>query len=81
VDQTQRSIVRCLERAGCLVWLVNGALDAVVSRAGQVYLLEFKTSSAGLTARQKAMIGAGWPVKVVRNEDEALCAVGLAGSA
>lgn len=79
VDTTQRSIVRALTRAGCLVWLVGGAIDLVVQRAGRVYLLGAKTPRRGrLTAKQAQMIAQGWAVAVVRDEDEALRAVGVA---
>jgi len=79
VDQTQRSIVRALRRAGCLVWCAGGAVDLVVSRGERVFLLEAKTPRVGrLTRTQAQMLAEGWPIAVVRDEDEALRAVGAA---
>jgi len=82
VDRTQHAIVQALERAGCLVWPVNGAIDLIVTRGRKVYLLECKTDAKPrLTATQARMIEEGWPVAVVTTESEALAAVGLSRAA
>ena len=77
VDQTQREIVRALERAGCQVKVIGLPFDLLVARAGHLYLLECKSKGGKLTAGQERDMALGWPVTVVWTAEHALRAVGL----
>ena len=77
VDTTQASIVDALRDAGCLVLVVNGAIDLLVCRGKQNYILECKGASLRWTQTQKRMVGEGWPITFVRTPADALRAVGL----
>lgn len=77
IDATQAEIVSALRRAGCLVWPVNGALDLVVQRGGEIYLLECKSKRGSLTREQEDMRNQGWRYSIVYSPEAALDAVGL----
>jgi hypothetical protein len=77
VDLTQAEIVNALERVGCLVWQINGAIDLLVCRSGHLYLLECKSKRGSLTKTQEQMRGDGWPIRIVWSPDDALREVGL----
>lgn len=80
IDANQPEIVRALRGAGCQVHslapLGKGAPDLLVRRAKSLFLLEVKSKNGDLTPDQREW-HALWPVRVVRNEAEALRAVGL----
>jgi len=84
-DRNQAAIVKALRAAGCRVLSLasvgHGCPDLLACRADQVYLLEIKdgrksASRRKLTPAQKHFHQA-WPVAIVKNESEALRAVGL----
>lgn len=83
-DAAEPAIIAALERCGCLVEPVDGVpFDLLVLRAGKVFMLEVKTTTAaakrkGATAdRQATFKRRGWPVHVVLTPADALRAVGL----
>ena len=78
VDVTQADIVKALERVGCRVWIVNGALDLVVLREpNHITLIDAKGASGKRTKTQQSMLQDGWPINFCRTPEEALVAVGL----
>ena len=80
-DSNEREIIDALEAAQCLVTQLSGKglPDLLVYRAGKFYLLEVKNDEwrGKLTPEQIAFIARGYPVSVVVDKYEALCAVGL----
>ena len=84
VDKVQPEIVRALRAAGCTVQHLHtvgqGVPDLLVSRHGNMYLMEVKTAKGRLTKCEKEWIAA-WdaPVYIVRTIEEALEAVGFRG--
>lgn len=87
VDDNQQEIVRCLRQAGCnvlsLAAVGQGCPDLLVYRhaTGLLYMLEVKDgdkppSRQRLTPHQ-VKFHETWPVKVVKNIDEAFIAVGI----
>lgn len=82
-DANQSEIVGTLRAAGCTVQHLHtvgrGVPDLLVSRHGNMYLLEVKTPKGRLTKCEREWIEA-WdaPVYVVRTVEEALQAVGCA---
>ena len=74
-----------LRKAGCnvlsLAAVGQGCPDLLIHRAGSLFMLEVKDGSKS-PSRQKLtphqiQFHQDWPVHVVRNEEEALGAVGL----
>ncbi len=85
IDDNQKSIVRTLRKAGASVLSLaavgDGCPDLLVHRAGTLYLLEVKDGSKSPSRRALTPLQIDFakvfPVNVVRNEEEALKAVGL----
>ena len=85
LDENHAAIVTALEKAGCTVTSLagvgNGVPDLLVSRGRRWYLLEAKARIGKLTDDQKHWLTRQQAdVYVVRNEEEALRAVGLGDS-
>lgn len=78
-DGNETEIAKALRKAGCLVKFQTD-YDLLVYRGGRLYMLEVKTKSGRLTASQRKLLDEGWPLQIVRSEDEALEAVGLKAS-
>lgn len=82
-DSNQVEIVDALRTAGCTVQHLHtvgrGVPDLLVSRHGNMYLLEVKTEHGRLTKCEQEWIDA-WdaPVYIVRDVQSALEAVGAA---
>ncbi len=75
-DSNEKSIVDTLKAAGCSVVRLNW-VDLIVGKAGKTYLMEVKTESGKLNARQK-LIFASWqgsPIHIVRTIEEALAVI------
>ena len=87
IDGNQFSVVWALRKAGCNVLIISalgdGSPDILVNRAGQIYMLEIKDGSKPPSRRKltpdQERFKRDWPVQVVKNETEALEAVGLMG--
>lgn len=87
VDDNQSAIVRVLRSAGCSVQILSavgkGCPDIAVGRAGRNYLLEIKDGSKPPSQQRLTEHEQQWhdqwrgTVVVVKNEKEALEAVGL----
>jgi len=85
VDANQTAIVAALRQVGCevlsLAAIGRGAPDLLACRADQVYLLEIKDGKKSPSRQkltpQQIKFHEYWPVHVVRNEIDALAAVGL----
>ena len=81
-DSIQNEIVAALELVGCAVTDMSAAgegyPDILVTRAGQHYLIEIKSSKGKLTAPQVLFHEKHTPVYIVRSIGEALRVVGLA---
>jgi len=79
----QDAIVTALRKAGCSVLLLSklggGAPDALVARAGKMWLMEIKTDGGTLSQSQLDWIN-GWnsQVHTVRSIEGAFAIVGLA---
>jgi VRR-NUC domain-containing protein len=84
-DKNHGEIVEALKRVGCgvidLSQLGGGVPDLLVSlrngRRRELILVEVKTATGKLNARQRAFEAAGWEVYTVRSVDEVLKVVGL----
>jgi hypothetical protein len=61
---------------GCLVWRLDRPVDLLVyifqSMSERLLLVEVKTAKGPLNSKQRAFIEAGWPVHVIRSEDDAI---------
>ncbi len=83
VDTNQRDIIAVLEKVGCAVTVMSragdGFTDLFITRAGIHYILECKSRWGKLTQPQIDFHAKHQPVHIVRNEIEALEAVGLIG--
>jgi hypothetical protein len=75
-DENESGIVRVFQDMGCLVWRLDRPVDLLVyifqSLSERLHLVEVKMPKGGLNDKQKAFIDAGWPVHVVRSEDDAI---------
>jgi len=87
VDDNQERIVAALRKAGCSVCILSGVgkgcPDIAVGRAGVTYMLEIKDGSKPPSKRKLTEAEQEWHnnwrghAAIVRNEIEALKAVGL----
>jgi len=85
IDRNHTAIVRALRRAGCnvlsLAAVGNGCGDLLVHRAGWIYMIEVKDGAKSASRRKltpaQIRFHQSWPVATVKNEIEALAAVGL----
>lgn len=75
-DGNEAPIVRVFQDMGCLVWRLDQPVDLLVyvfkAVSERLLLVEVKTPKGDLNDRQRAFIEAGWPVHVVRSEDDAI---------
>jgi hypothetical protein len=75
-DANESAIVRVFQDMGCLVWRLDRPVDLLVyifqSMSERLHLVEVKTAKGGLNDKQRAFIDAGWPVHVIRSEDDAI---------
>ena len=80
-DANHGRIVRALQRVGTEVvdlgGVGRGVPDLLTCRQGVIRLLEIKTEKGRNGTSQNEFRTRGWPVSVVRNEEEALMAVGV----
>ena len=68
VDRTAQGIVDCLTAMGFYVHRVSVPVDALVSKGGHLYAVEFKTGKAKLTpAQQRYRDQAKAPVHILRD--------------
>lgn len=88
-DDNARAIVATLRAVGAVVWFIEGAHgsagvpDLLVGYKGRTYLLEVKVAKGVLSPAQQKFFGSwqGGKAAVVRNETEALEAIGIFGRA
>lgn len=76
VDRPHKAITEALRKSG---WLVadtsrlKGWCDLVAYKPGQgVKLIEVKTPTGTLTAKQIALRADGWPIYIVRSVEDAV---------
>lgn len=74
-DANEPAIVDALEKAGALVLRLN-KFDLLVYYRGKLFMLDPKTSKGRATSVQEALLDNGWPLVFVRDEIEALKAIG-----
>ncbi len=75
-DQNERPIVAALRKAGAKVMLLD-KFDLLVLYRGRVFMLDAKMPTGRATEAQDAMTEEGWPLRYVRDEVEALEAIGV----
>jgi hypothetical protein len=75
-DHNEASIVRVFQDMDCMVFRLDRPVDLLVyvwkSMSERLLLVEVKTAKGDLNDKQKAFVEAGWPVHVVRSEDDAI---------
>lgn len=75
-DMNEPAIVRVFQDMGCLVWRLDRPVDLLVycfkSLSDRLLMVEVKTAKGDLNERQREFVAAGWPVHVIRSEDEAI---------
>ena len=71
-DANESAIVSVLEDMGCSVFRLDRPCDLLVRIQQTVHLVEVKTPKGELNPKQQAFVDAGWPVHVVRTEDDAI---------
>lgn len=75
-DQNEPAIVRAFKDMGCLVWRLDRPVDMLVyifqSLSDRLIMVEVKTKTGVLNEAQREFVDAGWPVHVIRTEDEAI---------
>jgi hypothetical protein len=71
-DTNEVQIVRVFQDMGCPVYRLDRPCDLLIRIRDTVHLVEVKTPKGALNAWQKGFIDAGWPVHVVRTEDDAI---------
>jgi hypothetical protein len=75
-DSNEASIVRVFQDMGCLVFRLDRPVDLIVyvfkSLSERLLLVEVKTAKGDINDKQRQFIEAGWPVHVVRSEDDAI---------
>lgn len=79
LDANHGPIVDALRRVGAEVNELarfGANPDLLVLFRKRLYLLEVKTDDGSLEDSQRAMIAAGWPIVVVRSQQDALRAIG-----
>lgn len=82
-DANQKAICTALKAVGARIFDLSGASKGipdlcVLTPSKQIVFLEIKTAKGKLRETQ-IEIAKDWPVKVVRNEAEALAAIGIKG--
>lgn len=75
-DANEAAIVNVFRDMGCLVFRLDQPVDLLVyvfkSLSERLLLVEVKTRTGILNDTQRAFVDAGWPVHVIRSEDEAI---------
>lgn len=75
-DANEASIVRVFQDMNCMVFRLDRPVDLLVyvwkSLSERLLLVEVKTAKGDLNERQREFVAAGWPVHVIRSEDEAI---------
>lgn len=71
-DANEGAIVRVFEDMGCQTYRLDQPCDLLVLVRGDVLLVEVKTPKGALNDKQQAFLDAGWPVHVIRSEDDAI---------
>ncbi len=82
VDANQSQIIKALEAAGCVVWVIRQPVDLLVGKGSKTLLMEVKDGAKSPSRRkttpvQDAFLSTwnGGPVAVVTDVDSALRAV------
>lgn len=75
-DSNEQAIVRAFRDMGCLVYRLDRPFDLIVfvfkSMSDRLLLVEVKTKTGILNDTQREYVDMGWPVHVIRSEDEAI---------
>jgi hypothetical protein len=75
-DANETAIVRVFQDMGCLVFRLDRPFDLLVyvfkSLSERLLLVEVKTKTGVLNDTQREYVDAGWPVHVIRTEDDAI---------
>ena len=75
-DANEPAIVRVFQDMGCLVFRLDRPVDLLVyvfkSLTERLLLVEVKTPKGELNTSQRSFVEAGWPVHVIRSEDDAI---------
>lgn len=74
-DENEPEIVSALKKIGAKIMRLDD-VDLLVNYKGKIYLLEVKTPEGKLTKKQRELLGAGWPIHIVRDIGGAYLAVG-----
>lgn len=74
-DGNEKAIVKALVKAGAQVLRLD-RFDLLVLYRGKLTMLDAKTLKGRTTLSQDALIAEGWPLCYVRDEIEALRAIG-----
>jgi hypothetical protein len=85
-DANQAQIVKALEAAGCVVWVIRQPVDLLVGRGSRTLLMEVKDGSKPPSRRKTTPVQTsflatwnGGPVAVVTDVESALRAVKAMG--
>lgn len=75
-DSNEPAIVQTFRDMDCMVWRLDRPVDLLIyvwkSLSDRLLLVEVKTKTGVLTDDQREFVDAGWPVHVIRTEDEAI---------
>lgn len=75
-DANEPAIVRVFQDMGCLVHRLDTPVDLLVkvykAVRDTIILVEVKIPGKDLNDNQRAFVEAGWPVHVIRTEDDAI---------
>lgn len=74
-DANEKPIVRALQQAGAKVIRLD-AFDLLVLYRGKLFMLDPKTAKGRATSAQDQLTAEGWPLCYVKDEIEALRAIG-----
>lgn len=74
-DDNEGDVVRAITQVGAQHLRLD-AFDLLVLFRGRIHMLEVKTKTGRLTDSQQDLIATGWPLRIVRNVDDALRAIG-----
>jgi hypothetical protein len=81
-DANQAQIIKALEAAGCVVWVIRQPVDLLVGRCSKTLLMEVKDGSKPPSRRKTTKVQTsflstwnGGPVAVVTDVESALRAV------
>lgn len=77
-DTTEKPIVKALRQVGAQVLHLT-EFDLLVLYRGKLFMLDAKTGKGRTTLTQAALLAKGWPLCFVRDEMEALAAIGVRG--